>query len=195
MTTYVDIEAFALSLDCASEMDAWAVQKHVRDSFEIEYRSVEPRRDVFTSELIILGAQKAVQVQPRKVGASLRRLFKLSDDDAPNVGDSLGIGDDFSHALLGLYLVGRFVADNVIPLSDHEASVIEALWKNDDKGNAAMCSSALKWTNDLRRARSLATLSRAEFDQAAKNLKHLRCIELEANDHLTRKETVLRTFG
>jgi hypothetical protein len=95
----------------------------------------------------------------------------------------------FWQATLGLYLLKRVRDDLTIDLSDAEASLVEALWRNGGIARWVTSSDAFHFTNALRKERSAKPLDRRAYESAVDKLVHLACIFLE-DDTIQLRELV-----
>jgi hypothetical protein len=81
-------------------------------------------------------------------------------------------------ALAGLYIWGKIWCGSKEELSDSEATIIIALWKNRDNKNEILESEGFIKTNELRSNLSLSPLTSGQFTSAINRLMKIDCIEL-----------------
>jgi len=81
---------------------------------------------------------------------------------------------------VGLYVWNKIWCGSEEKLTEIEATIIYALWKNRNRNNNKISEdSSFKKTNLARREMNLLELSRTEFDLGINRLLKMRCIEIE----------------
>lgn len=143
-----------------------------------DFATVQSPEYLYVSELITLDSKGGgTSRKPGNIVLNWRRLFDL----VPDVGVAAvgGIGhDSFVVALIALYVWNKVWRGSETPLSDAEASVIEALWRKDGRARTVSSDEAFELTNELRRARSADELTRSGFEAAISVLSSMQCVEV-----------------
>lgn len=188
MESYEELRAFASGLDVAKGLGEGEL-----DTLLHSIATIRPPTYEYNSELITFSSTAGgVSRKPGNILLSWSRLFDLG----PDVGVAAVGSADQSHyvrALIGLYVWNKVWRSSELELTDAEASVIEALWRNGARRRELPADEAFAVTNDLRLLRSTTALSRPGFEQALDVLVGMGCVEIEGNSVWLREWVRKRT--
>lgn len=122
-----------------------------------------------------------VSRKPANFLLNWRKLFDAGPDALVAAGGAVP-GSPFFRTLVALYVWNKVWRAMEEPISETEASVIEALWRRQPFAKRVREAVALSVTNDLRARRGADLLDPRSFSQAVDRLVALDCIELESGE-------------
>lgn len=173
MTSSDDLRQFVASLPGARDVDQVAIDHVLRD-----FATVVPPEYSYTSELITMNSTGGgVSRKPGNILLNWRRLFDVGPDVGVAVVGAVG-QNAFVVSLIALYIWNKVWRGSESPLTEAEASVIEALWSNGAGKRTIESEDGYRMTNELRVRRSAVPLSRAEFEAAIDVLTSMQCVEV-----------------
>lgn len=116
--------------------------------------------------------------KPGNVVLSWRKLMDLVPDVAIAAVGGL-TSPPWLLPFIGLYVWNKFWCSSEEPLTEVEATVIYALWKNRNGQNKIPEDDGFEKSNGVRKGFGQALLSRQEFGSAVNRLVKMHCIEIE----------------
>ncbi|MGL5824984.1 MAG: hypothetical protein ACRCYU_09235 [Nocardioides sp.] len=177
MKSFEELHAYAAALDVAEALGDDELTTVLHSMAVVDPPSYEYYSELITITLSSTGRGGGVSRKPGNILLSWRRLFDVGPDIGVAAVGSVG-QNRFVHALIGLYVWNKVWRGSEVELSEAEASVIEALWRNSAQTRKLPADDAFALTNNLRLARDAANLSRPDFERALDILVSMACIEI-----------------
>ncbi|MCL1900176.1 MAG: hypothetical protein FWG11_06680 [Promicromonosporaceae bacterium] len=170
--TMSDVLAFASALPFVADIEEEVIVGSLRHFAQI----TEPE-EVYEMKFISLSSSGGVSRKPGNIVLNWRKLFDTGPDIAVALAGMAGQGA-WVRGLIGLYVWNKFWRASEEPLTEEEASVIEALWVT-RSGKSVPADDAFARVNAEREKRGCSALTRGVFEQALNRLASMQCIELE----------------
>jgi len=143
---------------------------------------IEPPAIEFALYFMTIAAKNCYDGVSRKPGnivLNWRKLMDVIPDSIVAVATSVSV-PSWVLPFVGLYVWNKIWCGSEEKLTEIEATIIYALWKNRNRNNNKISEdSSFKKTNLARREMNLLELSRTEFDLGINRLLKMRCIEIE----------------
>jgi hypothetical protein len=165
-----------------------AFEKHTADKAPLAHLVVEAFAELSPPEdskgymhLIVLSVAKLPTAESRKAGniyLNWKKLIEIVPDGALAAAGA-ATGPSWLIPLAGLYIWNKLWCGVHEKLTDVEATVILALWKNRNIKNKISEDEGYEKTNALRLGLNLPELSRASYEEAISRLLKMKCVKLE----------------
>jgi hypothetical protein len=165
-----------------------AVDKHTTNGASVANLVVQafaklspPENPEVYAELIVLSVARRPTGESRKAGNIYLNWKKLVDivPDAALAAAGGAAGPPWLLVLAGLYIWNKLWRGAQEKLTDIEATIILALWRNRNAENKISEDEGYEKTNVLRREFELPELSKASYQEAINRLLKIDCIELD----------------
>jgi hypothetical protein len=180
-----------------------AIEQHTTDKAPIAHLVVEAFADLSAPEkppsymrLIVLNVAKTPTASSRKAGNIYLNWKKLIDivPDGTLAAAGATTGPSWLIPLAGLYIWNKLWCGSEEKLTEVEATVILALWKNKNSMNKILEEDGYEKTNVIRSDYSLPKLSKSSYESAINRLLKMKCVKLE-NGWLWLREWVRVTYS
>lgn len=184
MESFEDLQTFVTDLGVSDGLSEQQIAVLLRSLAAVQLPEYTYRAELIT----INSAGGGMSRKPGNIVLNWRRFFDLMPDVGVAAVDLIG-KNGFVTTLVALYVWNKLWRGSEAKLTDAEASVIEALWRNKGSVRTVPSDRAFALTNDLRQTMSVAPLSRSEFERATDLLVAMHCVQV-TNDEIWLREWV-----
>src|ERR1044072_1566871 len=183
-----DEEAFRAKQTELIALAEEAVEQHTTDTAPVAELVVEafvklsaPEKPPIHTHLIVLNVAQTPAAASRKAGNIYLNWKKLIDivPDGTLAAAGAATGPSWLIPLAGLYIWNKLWSGSEEKLTEVEATVILALWKNRNGQNKILEEDGYEKTNIIRLEIGLPKLSKATYQSAINRLLKMECIKLE----------------